>query len=93
MIGTVASLDVGELDQGVAIESPIAVDAKGAVALFGMGLRTWMTHHSAGRVPRPVHVGGCCRWVVDELRSWAAAGCPGRDRWEQTRAAAQEGSK
>ena len=73
--------------------SPIAVNAATAGRLFGLSERTWWGLHSAGKVPTPLHLGGSTRWCLEELRSWAMSGCPGRQKWEQTWAAAQVGSK
>ena len=86
MIGEmVANLDLGgELDQAEAtVAAPIAVAAKTAGELFGVGERSWRKYDAAGLVPRPVRLNGAVRWVVSELREWARAKCPGRQQWEE----------
>jgi predicted DNA-binding transcriptional regulator AlpA len=44
---------------------------------------------AAGQIPARRRLGGRCpRWCVDEIRQWAAAGCPPRDEWERLKAMA-----
>jgi len=64
---------------------PIAVDAKGAAALFCCSERHWRTLDTEGKVPAPLRLNTCVRWYVVELRAWAAAGCPVRLEWERRR--------
>lgn len=68
---------------------PIAVDAAGAAALFHLSPRAWWRAHSAGKVPLPIRVAGgrAVRWRLDELRAWAEAGCPPREKWQELREA------
>ncbi|HWL93841.1 MAG TPA: hypothetical protein VNT79_09925 [Phycisphaerae bacterium] len=67
---------------------PLAVDAATAARLCGVGRSKWYSMHSAGQTPLPVRVGGGCpRWIVSELKSWLAAGCPARDTWQARRRA------
>lgn len=61
---------------------PILVTARQAATLCGKSLRTWRTWDSAGWIPRPVRIGRSTLWRADELREWAASGCPRRDAWE-----------
>ena len=60
----------------------LLVNAKQAAAICGKSLRTWRAWDSAGWIPRPVRIGRSTLWRLDELRNWAAAGCPRRDVWE-----------
>ncbi len=71
----------------VAAPVPLAVDAKGLTALLPVGLRTVRTWDAAGKLPRPVRIGGRVVWLVSEIRAWLDAGAPPRDVWERTRAA------
>ena len=70
---------------------PIAVDAKGAAALFSVADRTWRRWHSAGLVPAPQRCGGRVLWRTEELESWARAGMPSRPRWNEQRESAGSG--
>ncbi len=58
------------------------LDAKEAAALLGIARSTFLSQHSAGRLPAPVHIGRRTLWLKDELRAWLEAGGPPRDRWE-----------
>ena len=35
-----------------------------------------------GRTPRPVWIGRCLRWDVQEIQDWVKSGCPNREVWE-----------
>lgn len=60
----------------------IAVPAPTAANLCGVSARHWRRMNAAGLVPRAVHLGRRCVWVVDELKDWLAAGAPPREQWE-----------
>ncbi len=53
-----------------------------AAALCGIRVRTWRTWDNSGKIPRPIRMGRSTYWRIDELRAWAAAGCPQRRDWE-----------
>ena len=61
---------------------PILVGSGLAGRLCGVSGRTWTRLVAASEVPRPVRLGRLRRWRIDELKRWAAAGCPSRERWE-----------
>lgn len=63
-------------------DTPLLVTAKQAAGMCGKSLRTWRAWDAAGWIPRPVRIGRSTLWRLDELRAWAAAGCPRRDDWE-----------
>jgi predicted DNA-binding transcriptional regulator AlpA len=71
--------------------APVAalmVDAKTAARLCGgISVRTWWALHASGRVPLPIRLGRRTLWLADELTSWARAGAPARDRWENIKKA------
>lgn len=69
------------------VPSPLLVNAADLAKLLGIGLRTLRSHDSAGKLPRPVRIGGAVRWHLDEIRGWIDAGCPCRATWEARRAA------
>jgi len=62
--------------------SPLLVGAKRAAAMCGKSLRTWRTWDALGLIPRPVRIKRSTLWRLDELKAWAAAGCPRRPEWE-----------
>jgi len=61
---------------------PLLVDAKAVGAMLGRCERSVWRDAAAGRIPRPIELGGSKRWRLSELQQWAAAGCPNRDTWE-----------
>lgn len=69
--------------------TPLLLDAKDAARLCGVSARTWWSLHAAGRCPLPVRLNRRTLWRRDELAAWIAAGCPARDRWENTRKGAK----
>jgi len=62
--------------------APLLVDAKTAAKLLSVGKTKLYELHAAGRVPLPIRLGRAVRWNAEELRRWADAGCPPRDRWQ-----------
>lgn len=68
---------------------PVLVDAKTAAATCGVSRSTWLAWDAAGLNPQPVRIVGRVLWAVDDLRRWAAAGCPGRETFQ----AEKRGSK
>jgi len=67
-------------------DSPLTADAKRLAVMLDIGLRTVRTHDAAGKIPRPVKIGGRVLWVLDEIRAWLATGAPDRATWERIRA-------
>jgi predicted DNA-binding transcriptional regulator AlpA len=68
-----------------AVLEPEQVGAAGAARLAGVSQATWWRLHAAGKVPRPIKLGGRTLWRLKELRDWIAAGCPSRHQWESIR--------
>jgi predicted DNA-binding transcriptional regulator AlpA len=67
--------------------TPLLLDARAAARLCGVSVRTWWALHSAGKTPLPVRLGRRTLWLADELSSWARAGAPARDKWENVKKA------
>ena len=62
---------------------PFAVDTKEAARLCSVSERHFIKLNDEDLLgPKPVRLGTCVRWNVDELRAWLKAGCPHRERWE-----------
>ena len=80
----VAAPPIDRVDAVLAIEPILLRPAAAAVAL-GISARTLRRLSAAGAVPMPVRLGARLLWSADELRAWAAAGCPARDRWAALR--------
>lgn len=61
----------------------LAVSAEQAAALLGLSRSAFFKQADAGRIgPLPIRFGKSVRYSLAELKSWAAAGCPTRDRWQ-----------
>lgn len=60
----------------------LLVDVRRAARHTGVSERHFRALVARGFAPRPVHLGRCVRWRVQELHAWVAAGCPSRERWE-----------
>ena len=65
----------------------LVADAAALAPMLSIGLRTLRTWDAAGRLPRPVRVGGKVLWQLSEIRGWLEAGAPDRKTWEAIKAA------
>jgi predicted DNA-binding transcriptional regulator AlpA len=66
---------------------PMLVSASDLTVLLKLSLRTIRSMDRAGRLPKPIRLGGSIRWRRDEICSWIDSGCPPREVWEARRAA------
>jgi len=67
---------------------PQTLGRRDAARFCGVSLATWDRHTAAGKVPRPIRLGGRVLWRRGELQAWLDAGCPDRRQWDVMRAAA-----
>ena len=70
--------------------TPLVVDARRLAKLLCAGIRTVRTWDAAGKLPKPIRIGGRVVWREDEIRAWLAAGAPNRDEWEARKAASRK---
>ena len=70
-----------------AASAPLVADARRLAALLSVALRTVRTWDAAGKLPKPVRIGGRVVWRLDEIRAWLDAGAPDRETWAAIRAA------
>ncbi len=63
-------------------ESPRLVSANWLAKYLGISRASLFRLRSAGRMPKPVRVGGIVRWRVEDVRTWVDAGCPPIDEWD-----------
>ena len=63
---------------------PLLLDARAAAALCGIGRSLWLELHASGRCPLPIRLGRRVVWRREELEAWVRAGCPARERWQET---------
>jgi predicted DNA-binding transcriptional regulator AlpA len=66
--------------------APLVADASALAALLTVSVRTVRTWDLAGKLPRPLRIGGRVVWRLDEIRRWLDAGAPDRATWEARRA-------
>jgi prophage regulatory protein len=65
----------------------LVADARRLAVMLCAGLRTVRAWDVAGKLPKPLRIGGRVVWRVDEIRAWIDAGAPDRETWEARRAA------
>ncbi len=61
----------------------LTVNAKQAAKILNVSQRQLWRLNSTGRLPKPIRLGCCIRWVRTELEAFIQAGAPNRERWEQ----------
>lgn len=69
----------------VSPESSLLVNAIILAGLIDKSVRSVWRDNAAGRLPRPVRIGGAVRWRRAEILDWVEAGCPDRRIWERTK--------
>lgn len=82
------NLDVSSDD--IRTSGPRLISAERLAAILEVSKRTLWRLRSAGRLPRPIQLGGSVRWRADEIEQWIARGCPPLLVWETYRATAEE---
>ena len=65
---------------------PMAISARELADLLGISMRQVWRLNSAGKLPRPVRIGGSVRWKRQEIMDWFEAGCPDRKTWDARKA-------
>jgi predicted DNA-binding transcriptional regulator AlpA len=63
-------------------QEPIAISARQMSQMLGVSLRQCWRLSSAGKLPKPIRLGGSVRWNRQEIMDWFQAGCPDRRAWE-----------
>jgi prophage regulatory protein len=61
----------------------LLVSADRLAGLLQVSTRTLWRLLSAGKLPKPIRLGGSVRWRLDEIGKWIDNGCPVPDRREQ----------
>jgi excisionase family DNA binding protein len=57
-------------------EDALLIPADQLAALIQVSTRTLWRLLSAGRLPKPVRIGGSVRWRMDQVKQWIESGCP-----------------
>ena len=72
-----------EQDGKIAPVAPLLLSARQSADLCGVSRATWFSWQAAGQIPSPaLRRGRVVRWLADEIKSWAVAGSPPREKWE-----------
>ena len=58
------------------------VDAKTLAKMLSASLRTVWRLRSAGKLPRPLTIGGSVRWRLSDIEHWLELGCPKQEQFE-----------
>ena len=83
VMDTIETKEIGEpVENPKPGQEPMAVDAREAARLCGIGRTSWLTRYHAGQTPEPVRLGRRVLWRVRELAAWLDAGCPPRHNWQ-----------
>lgn len=69
------------VDRATMGHAPLCVDAVGLGDLLVVSERQVHRLDAGGKIPAPITLGRCKRWVVEEIKGWLAAGAPPRSRW------------
>ena len=70
-------------DSGTAVlPEPLLFDAALLARLTSRSVRSIWRDLAAGRLPRPIRLGGSVRWRRSDVESWIAADCPSCEVWE-----------
>lgn len=65
-----------------ALATVLAVSARQLAEMLGVSLRQIWRLNSAGKLPKPIRLGGSVRWDRAEVQEWFEAGCPDRRTWQ-----------
>lgn len=62
--------------------SQLAISARELAEMLNVSLRQVWRLNSAGKLPKPIRLGGSVRWKRAEIQQWFEAGCPDRKVWD-----------
>jgi len=64
----------------------LAISARELAEMLRISLRQTWRLNSAGKLPKPIRLGGSVRWNRQEILDWFSQQCPDRKTWEARRA-------
>jgi predicted DNA-binding transcriptional regulator AlpA len=67
------------------VRQALAVSARELAEMLDVSLRQIWRLNSAGKLPKPIRLGGSVRWNRVEVQHWFEAGCPDRKTWDATK--------
>jgi excisionase family DNA binding protein len=63
----------------------LLLDAVSVAEMLNISRTTFYALKAAGRLPKPIRLGRCVRWRIEEIKEWVNVGCPPLHRWEAMR--------
>ncbi len=66
-----------------------AIDAKTFGQRLSLSKRQIFRLSSAGRIPKPIKIGGSVRWKLSDIELWLSMNCPTRREFEERRRSSQ----
>lgn len=69
-------------DHRPSVTEPLLYDREQLCEVLGTSKATLDRLQSAGKIPRPLRLGGQRRWRAEEIKTWIAAGMPPAAEWE-----------
>ena len=72
--------------QARSVHEALAISARDLKEMLNVSLRQVWRLNSAGKLPKPIRLGGSVRWNRQEIMDWFATGCPDRKTWEARKA-------
>jgi predicted DNA-binding transcriptional regulator AlpA len=61
------------------LTAPALISASELAEMLQVSTRTLWRLRSAGKLIKPIKLGGSTRWRLDEVQAWITAGCPAPD--------------
>jgi prophage regulatory protein len=71
------------------VREALAISARDLKEMLNVSLRQVWRLNAAGKLPKPIRLGGSVRWNRQEVQDWFTAGCPARSVWEAKREVAK----
>lgn len=76
----------GKCKCGHGCDTQLGMSARQLSQMLNVSLRQVWRLNAAGKLPRPIRLGGSVRWNRAEIQQWFEAGCPDRKVWEARKA-------
>jgi predicted DNA-binding transcriptional regulator AlpA len=64
------------------LDAALAISARDLKEMLDVSLRQVWRLNAAGKLPKPIRLGGSVRWNRQEIMDWFEAGCPDRKVWD-----------
>jgi len=68
------------------LTKPQLMNVKEVAAMLHVSQRHLWRLKAAGKLPKPVRVGECVRWLLNDIETWLELGCPSQRKFENQRA-------